>query len=203
MHLTEINQDACKKLTGVLLLSAVSLVISANSPSRAVAAADATVINDLHPHDDFVMQKGVHSQVTIKASPEIVWKSMRAQRHVDKDSKYVKVFAQDKQDGDVEQSFAFKTIFGDAECTLALHEQKMTRVDYKLKGDSPDFKRFEGRWMLTSPDGKTSTLELVTYAEVYKPLPRMIVNAIMQTKINGQLAMVKTLAEQSPVDGND
>lgn len=198
------------KFSGFALISAVLLTTALSSPSLAkevqkgdasanISGSDFCLACETHI-DDVAMQKGVHSQVTINASPEVVWKSMRAQRHIDSDSRYVKVIEQNKQDGDVEQSFAFKTMFGEAECVLSLHESNMTQVDYRLKTDSPDFKRFEGRWMLTSPNGKTCTLKLATYAEVYKPLPRLIVNAIMQNKINGQLAMVKTIAEQGATE---
>jgi hypothetical protein len=143
-----------------------------------------------------VHKDGVHEQILIKASPQVVWQSMQQQRKIDPDSQYCKA-ATDGTRPVVEQKFVFPSPFGDAECVLHLSETFAQRVDFRLI-ESEDLKKMEGCWTLTPQNnGQSTRLELSSYVDPYMCIPRILTNGVISYKVKKELAMVKRIAEKN------
>ena len=140
------------------------------------------------------LKTAARSSIVIKAPPEAVWSSMLEQRKHDPELKYSKVLAVGRP-STVEQKYVFPSLFGTATCVINLVEHPGQRIDYKLVS-SEDFKTWEGSWIITpGPNGETK-LELSSFIELDAPIPRRILNMMVETKLKRNLAVVKNLAER-------
>lgn len=172
----------------VVAPSVTPVVTPVVPPAVAVAPAPQPV--------SVVHKDGVHEQILIKASPQVVWQSMQQQRKIDPDSQYCKA-ATDGTRPVVEQKFVFPSPFGDAECVLHLSETFAQRVDFRLI-ESEDLKKMEGCWTLTPQNnGQSTRLELSSYVDPYMCIPRILTNGVISYKVKKELAMVKRIAEKN------
>jgi len=185
-----------------IVVKTIMLVIAITGSSMLACLADNPAESIISPPSvqqfaPLTMHKdGVHEEILIKASPQIVWKSMMEQRKLDPDSQYCKAAAEGTKQV-VEQKFVFPSPFGDAECTLHLCETVGQRVDFRLI-ESEDLKKMEGSWTLTPQnDGKCTRLGLSSYVEPNMSIPRMLTNVVISHKAKKNLDMVKKLAEKS------
>ena len=134
-------------------------------------------------------------RIHIAAPPDAVWQGLHDERKKDKDIVYSKTISQSGDDAVVEQKFKFGSLFGSVSGTIRLNETACKRIDYKLV-DSEDFDAWEGSWnLIPSADGQATTLELKSYIDLDSPVPKAIINSIMQMRMQHMMATIKSIAE--------
>ncbi len=136
----------------------------------------------------------VKASIDIKAPREVVWQAVHEERKHDPDLAYSKIIVPGEHEYVLEQKMVLIPVFGSAVCEMQNKEVPLERIDYKLiKSDR--FKQMEGSWVLTSIDGKNTTLQLSTNLDLGIPVPRSVVNGFTAKKLQKRLKNVKEAAE--------
>ncbi len=139
------------------------------------------------------------ARTVIKATPEVVWRTVHEERNNDPDISYTRVLEQTSEhDYKLEQKFCFLPVLGTAVCVTQHTEVPYERIDYKLL-KSDHFKAMDGNWTFEPTDGGKSTiLQLTSRLDLGLPVPKMFMNSISTKKMERRLAHIKKLAEESP-----
>lgn len=134
-------------------------------------------------------------RITIKASPEVVWRMVHEERQHDPDIAYTKVLEQSEHECKLEQEFKFIPVLGTSVCVTEQKEVPFERIDYKLV-KSDHFKEMEGSWTFASADnGRSTVLELSSHLDLGLPVPKFMMNNISTRKLEKRLAHIKELSE--------
>ncbi len=138
---------------------------------------------------------GVVSKVVINATPEEIFRAIRAYHHSDASKR--SVVEEKKGRTIVREKFAGLPVLGDVDCTYEEVETPYTRVDYQLV-NSNKLKVFEGNWILQPVEGtKTTLVKLTSYIDSGLSIPAkdFLQHLTAHQDIHKRLAFVKKTAE--------
>lgn len=139
----------------------------------------------------------VFSSITIEATPKAVLEAIRLQRQVDPARRLV---SSSGCESVIDENFSGLPIIGSAKC-LYKEIDSENSVEYYLVS-SDKFKRFEGKWTITSQNGGRSTeLRLSSKLDTGMKIPfaKQITNGVVKKDVIRRLGRVKNLAEATTV----
>ncbi len=133
--------------------------------------------------------------IVVHAPVKAVWQAIQDQRLKDPDQ--VSTTPLKKEPGKIllEQKLCFASVFGDAECTVNALEIPLKRVDYWMT-ESEDFKSIEGSWVVEPVSADQTRLTLTSSMDLRMPLPKFVVNTLIQKRVERNLDMVRKIAEK-------
>lgn len=135
--------------------------------------------------------------ITVNASIKSVWDAIQEQRLKDPDQKELRFLKKEPNKILLEQKLCFASPFGDAECTVNALEIPLKRLDYWMV-ESEDFRSIDGSWVLEPASGGSCTmLTLTSSMDLRMPLPKFVVNSLIQKRVERNLDMVKKIAEKT------
>lgn len=139
--------------------------------------------------------KGVTASLTVHASPEHVWRAIRALRDDDPDG--VKTISQTANEDILEEVFDELPLIGEARCRYKETYKPFQRIDYQMIS-SDHFKAFEGSWVLTPAAGGHQTIvELSSYIDtgLCVPFAHQLTNVATARNVHRRLEEVKKAVE--------
>ncbi|MBC7997771.1 MAG: hypothetical protein IAF58_07500 [Leptolyngbya sp.] len=139
----------------------------------------------------------VFSSVMIEATPKAVLDAIRLQRQVDPARRLVSTSGAESM---IDENFSGLPVIGSAKCLYKEVESENSVEYYLISSDK--FKRFEGRWTLTSQDGGRKTqLRLSSQLDTGMKIPfaKQITNCAVKKDVLRRLGRVKNLAEATTV----
>lgn len=177
-------------------LAAMFVAVAAFS-SAALADGKNPTTDGSKPAPQLHLKERLKATARIKAPSAVVWSTVLDFTRHDPEVTYFKPLTHDGGINTLEEGFKFPTMFGEAECKLHFTEAAPNRIDFHML-ESEDLKAMEGSWVIAAAEnGRDSILELTSYVDPYMFVPRPILNAIIQHRLDTRVAKIKRMAERA------
>lgn len=172
------------------------LALPAVADDRSPKAAQAPGVKIASTVQNKSSRPSCQQSIVVRAPVKAVWQAIQDQRLKDPDQ--VSMTPLKKEPGKIllEQKLCFASAFGDAECTVNVLEIPLKRVDYWMV-ESEDFKSIEGSWVVEPVAADETRLTLTSSMDLRMPLPKFVVNALIQKRLERNLDMVRKMAEKA------
>lgn len=131
--------------------------------------------------------------IVVHAPVKVVWQAIQDQRLKDPDQVALTPLKSQPGKTMFEQKLCFASPFGDAECTVNTLEVPLKRVDYWMV-ESEDFRSIDGSWVIEPVSADETRLTLTSSMDLRMPLPKFVVNQLIQRRVERNLEMVRKLA---------
>lgn len=176
-------------------VTVASPAVAEDQAQRSPAATAQSTIKIASTMQKKASRPSFQQSIVVHAPVKVVWQAIQDQRLKDPDQVALTPLKSQPGKTMFEQKLCFASPFGDAECTVNALEVPLKRVDYWMI-ESEDFRSIDGSWVIEPLSADQTRLTLTSSMDLRMPLPKFVVNQLIQRRVERNLDMVRKLAEK-------